>query len=292
MPTGFRFPGSRFAVQSAGRQLIWLALLLGFALSPVSAHQPRVIALAPHLAELVFAAGAGDALVGTVAWSDFPPEAAELPVIGDAFRLDLERIVGLNPDLALAWEGGTPTAAAERLERLGIRVIWIRTRTLDDIAAALMEVGRQFDAVESAQVAVRAYRAALAERPPATASAPIAVFYQVAEQPLYTLGGRHLINEVLERCGARNVFADLDVEAASVDLEAVLARAPRVIIAGSESDAMDPLRHWRKRQHYLPEAPVLIRVDPDTLVRPTPRIIDGIDQLCAALSGANVPVQE
>ncbi len=292
MPTGFRVPGSRAAVQASGQQLIWLALLLGFAFSPGFADQPRGIALAPHLAELVFAAGAGEALVGTVAWSDFPPEAAELPLIGDAFRLDLERIVGLNPDFALAWEGGTPTAAAERLERLGIRVIWIRTRTLDDIATALMEMGRQFDAVESAQAAARAYRAALAERPAAAASAPIAVFYQVAEQPLYTLGGHHLINEVLERCGARNVFADLDIEAAAVDLEAVLARAPRVIIAGSESDTLDPLRHWHKRQHYLPEAPALIRVDPDTLVRPTPRIIEGIDQLCAALSGADIPDQE
>lgn len=276
--------GSGFGVRAGltvGLVLV-LALALGGAAEPAGAKPPRVIALAPHLAELVFAAGAGESLVGTVAWSDYPAEAASLPVIGDAFRLDLERVIGLDPDIALAWEGGTPGAAAQRLEKLGIEVAWIRVRTLDDIGSALVELGRRLGYPERGQSAASDYRLALAKRPePSEARQP--VFYQVAERPLYTLGGRHILTEVLRRCGARNIFADLDVEAAAVDYEAVLARQPAVIVAGTEPDGDDPLQRWRRDRDHLPDDLSLIAVEPDTLIRPTPRIIEGIDLLCRLL---------
>lgn len=284
MPTGFRFRGSTCAVRAgSGLKLALLIVLgLGFTLSPAAAQPPRVIALAPHLAELVFAAGAGDALVGTVAWSDYPAAAADLPVIGDAFRLDLERIVGLNPDLALAWEGGTPAAAAKRLETLGIEVAWIRIRELADIGLSLIEIGERLGHPERGRAAAEDYRSALAARPqPPEPRQP--AFYQVSERPLYTLGGRHILTEVLARCGARNIFSDLDVEAAAVAYEAVLARQPQVIIAGTEPGGDDPLARWRRDLDLLPDAPTLIALDPDTLIRPTPRIIEGIDLLCGLI---------
>lgn len=270
----------------AGLTVKWvvlLALALGGAPESVEAQPPRVIALAPHLAELAFAAGGGEALVGTVAWSDYPSEAAALPVIGDAFRLDLERIVELDPDLALAWTGGTPEAAARRLETLGIEVIWIQIRTLDDIGAALIELGKRLGRPEQAGKAAHDYRSALAARPGPTSTAPQPAFYQVSERPLYTLGGRHILSEVLERCGARNIFANLDAEAVAVDLETVLARQPQVIIAGTEPGGADPLARWRRDRDYLPAQLTLIAVEPDTLIRPTPRIIEGIDLLCRLL---------
>ena len=253
------------------------------------AEKPRVIALAPHLAELVFAAGAGEALVGTVAWSDYPEQAAELPLIGDAFRLDLERIVGLNPDLALAWEGGTPAAAAERLAGLGIEVLWVRTRSLADIGKALRLLGDRLASAASASAAAERFLAALATYPPADPDRLIPAFYQVAERPLYTLGGRHIINEVLARCGLANVFADLDLEATAVDFEAVLARRPQVIVIGQEPGNASSLARWQRAQAHLPGAVRLIEIDPTTLIRPTPRIIEGIDQLCAELASADRP---
>jgi len=248
-----------------------------------------VIALAPHLAELVFAAGAGEALVGTVAWSDYPEQAAELPLIGDAFRLDLERIVGLNPELALAWEGGTPPAAAERLSGLGIEVLWIRTRSLDEIAGALSLLGERLGNPAAAEAAAGAFMADLAARPAAASERLRPAFYQVSERPLYTLGGRHIINEVLARCGLANIFADLDLEAAAVDFEAVLARRPQVIVISQEPGNASPLARWQRAQSQLPDAVRLIEVDPTTLIRPTPRIIEGIDRLCAELEPAADP---
>ena len=271
---------------SRGGWCSWLrALTLAAALfgQPAWAEPPRVIALAPHLAELVFAVDAGETLVGTVAWSDYPPEAAELPRIGDAFRLDLERIIGLDPDIALAWEGGTPAAAAERLAGLGIELVWVRTRSLEEIATALTELGRHLGRPDAARAAVDRFRRALAARPVQPTETRIPAFYQVSDRPLYTLGGRHIINEVLARCGARNVFADLDSEAAAVDFEAVLARRPLLIIAADEPGQADRLARWRSNRSSLPDQARLIEVNPDTLIRPTPRIIEGLDELCAAI---------
>lgn len=304
MPTGFRASGSGFRIPASGFgvrgsgfrvqrraawRLGWLALLLvlGLSVSPLRAEPPRVIALAPHLAELVFAAGAGQTLVGTVAWSDYPAAATALPRIGDAFRLDLERILGLDPQLALAWDGGTPSAAAERLERLGVEVVWVRTRTLDDIARALIELGQRLGHPDAGLQAGQAFQTALAARRHPAPESPIPAFYQVSERPLFTLGRRHIINEILGYCGAYNVFYDLDVEAAAVDREAVLARQPQLIIAGQETGQTDPLARWRRDRDALPATLQLLAVDPDTLIRPTPRIIDGIDQLCAAIGGAD-----
>lgn len=263
-----------------------LMLLLGLLVTAPAAlaERPRVIALAPHLAELVFAAGAGDALVGTVAWSDYPAEAAQLPLIGDAFRLDLERILGLDPELALAWEGGTPMAAAERLSGLGIEVLWIRTVELADIAAALRLLGQRLDSETTANAAADAFVRDLSTRPGMDSELLQPAFYQVAERPLYTLGGRHLINEVLARCGLRNIFSDLDLEAAAVDFEAVLARQPEVILISQEPGNASTLARWLRAQPQLPGSVQLIEIDPSTLIRPTPRIIDGIDQLCSALT--------
>ncbi len=299
--SGFRLAASGFAVRGSGFRvqrraawrLGWLALLLvlGLSASPLRAEPARVIALAPHLAELVFAAGAGDALVGTVAWSDYPPEASALPVIGDAFRLDLERILGLDPHLALAWEGGTPIAAAERLSELGIEVVWIRTRSLDDIAEALIELGQRLGQAAAGRAAADRFLSALAQRAPAPQAPLVAAFYQVSERPLFTLGGRHIINESFARCGAYNVFADLDIEAVAVDLEAVLARQPQLIVAGQDGSQADPLARWQRERAALPANLRLLTIDPDILIRPTPRIIAGIDRLCATLGASEAPLR-
>lgn len=265
-------------------KLVLLPLLMALALSGAAnlaqAQPPRIITLAPHLAELVFAAGASETLIGTVAWSDYPAAAATLPRIGDAFRLDLERIMLLNPDLALAWTGGTPAASVRRLESLEIEVVWISTRTLDDIELALIQLGERLGSEESGKRAAADFRDALDARPPFPPEIRQPAFYQVSDRPMITLGGRHILGQVLHRCGAYNVFSDLDSEASAVDFEAVLARRPAFIIAGTEPDDTDVLERWRQHRDLLPDEVRFIEIEPDTLIRPTPRIIDGIDRLC------------
>jgi len=255
-----------------------LGLLLGWSIAAAS-DGVRVISMAPHLTELAFAAGVGDRLVGVVDWSDYPPEASELPSIGDAFRFDLERIMALAPDAALAWRGGTPTRATESLEGLGIEIIWIETQTLADIGTALEVIGTELGHPESGLAAARNFRSGLAEFDQ-TQGEPFSVFYQVSARPLFTLGKRHVINEVFALCGLENIFADLETEAAVVDFEAVLSAEPSFIIAGHDGTGPDPLQAWRDARWFGSEPPQLHTVDPSLLVRPTPRILEGINRVC------------
>ncbi len=279
--TGSTFPDRSRHRRLPGRIryfLITLALLSGSA----QADESRAISLAPHLTELVFAVGAEERLVGVVEYSDYPPEALELPVIGDAFRFDLERIMGLQPDKALAWRGGTPEAVTEQLNQLGIEVVWIETRTLDQIAGALEAVGEALGKAQAGRHAAEQFRSELvaASHTQHAQREPKRVFYQVSARPLYTLGGRHVINEVFSRCNMTNVFDSLDIEAAVVDREAVLAAAPDLIIAGAAPGEDDPLEDWRNSTLVQKSQTALHTVDPDLLIRPTPRIIQGINHLC------------
>ncbi len=260
-----------------------LGLALWVGLSPSLAQTPRAITLAPHLTELVYAVDGESALVGVVAWSDYPEAATDLPQIGDAFRFNLERIAMLEPSVALAWRGGTDQAVAQRLASMDIEVVWIEIRSLDDIAQALVDVGQALGQAERGERAAAKFRSALADRPPFPEDQRRPAFYQVSEQPLFTLGKRHIFSELLHHCGAYNVFDDLDVEAAAVEFETVIARQPEVIIAGSQTGHQDALARWREFRELLPDNVKLIEVDPDTLIRPTPRIIGGIDQLCQKL---------
>lgn len=266
------------------------AALLAFALLcryvvPLHAEPPRIVSLAPHLTELAFAAGVGDRLVGAVEWSDYPEAAAALPRIGDAFRFDFEAVMRLNADTALAWADGTPAAAIDTLQRLGLKVHSIRTGSLDEIGEALRQIGRIGQRPRLGERAAMAFGervAAFSARAQAKDPKPgVRVFYQISKRPLFTLGGRHVINEIFRLCGAVNIFETVDAAALTVDVEAVLARAPLAILAGGQEADPGPLEHWR-RDGVTPAARCghLRIVDPDLLVRPTPRILEGAAMLC------------
>lgn len=250
-----------------------------------NAAAPRIVSLAPHLTELAFDAGAAERLVGAVEWSDHPAAARELPRIGDAFRFDAETILSLGATDAIAWQGGTPRSSQRQLEALGLTVHAIEIRTLDQIGEALRVLGRLAGTSAAADAAARRYRARLERlRAEARRGVPVTVFYQVSQRPLFTLGGRHVFNEVLALCGARNVFADLDVEAAAVGIEAVVDAAPDVILVGADRRPAEASAAWSSRT----EIPAVrcgrvLEVDADSLVRPTTRLLDGAEELCARL---------
>jgi iron complex transport system substrate-binding protein len=275
----FRVYGLRFTGGARWRFALLAGLLLS---SSLVAEGPRVISMAPHLTEMAFAVGAGDKLVGVVDWSDFPPEATALPSIGDAFRFDLERIMALAPDLALAWRGGTPLRAVVRLEELGIEILWIESRSLEQIAEALVILGQRLGTAEAGARAATEFRTALAdlENAAAAKTSNLRVFYQASARPLYTLGGHHVINEVFALCGLENIFADLDIEATVVDFEAVVAARPDLIIAGVENSTNAPLADWKDSDLIDLGQTTLHQVEPTLLVRPTPRIIEGIEYIC------------
>ncbi len=251
----------------------------------LSAPAARIVSLAPHITELVYAAGAGSRIVGVVRFSDFPAEAARLPSVGDAARVDVERILYLKPDLVLAWQSGNPVRDIDRLERMGVPVFVTEPRRLPDIARLLATIGRLAGTLEQAQRAEReftnridALEAAFARRP------TVRVFYEIWHRPLLTVGGAHLIDDVLRRCGGRNVFARERSLTPAVSYEATLAAQPDVILGGgSEGDARAFRARWRDAgAGRLRDTPVF-HVAPDLIQRPTPRIADGAQAVCDAL---------
>lgn len=246
---------------------------------------PRIATLAPHLAELVYAAGAGDTLVGVSAFSNYPEAVKALPLVGDAFAVDREQLALLRPDLLLAWESGTPQHTVAELRGLGHRVEVVRTRRLEDVAAALREIGRLTGRERVADAAARRFQAELARLKQAhRGTEPIRVFYQVSPQPLYTVNARHYVSELIELCGGRNIFADLGKLAASVSEESVLARDPELLLAGRVDAYDDPFAQWRR----WPEMAAnrygnALYVPADLLARATPRLTQAAAAICSGL---------
>lgn len=243
----------------------------------------RIISLAPHVTEVLFSAGAGAQVVGVVSYSDYPPQAANLPLVGSYDRFDLEQILALKPDLIIGWRSGNPQAALLQLQQLNIPVYLSEPRSFADIASNLERFGVLAGTSEVATLRARQFVDELeALQSRYQNSLEVSVFYQVWKEPLMTFNGDHLFNRVLQLCGGRNLFVDLPRLASSVDIEAVLKADPEVIIVGEINRAwIEDWRRWATLRAVKTER--LYALNQDVLVRPTIRILDGVRQVCAVL---------
>ncbi len=254
--------------------------------APRASYQ-RIVTLAPNLTELVYAVGAGDLLVGVSDWSDYPPAALELPVIGDAFTVDQEQLALLEPDLLLVWESGTPAHTIDELRGAGFSVEVIRTRGLVDVAKAMQRIGALTGHEGQADAAAADYRRQLADlRDEYADSEPITVFYQVSRRPLYTINREHYVSELIGICGGTNVFDDLGELAPTITVEAVVDRVPEIMLASTDAgdEAFSEWQRWpsipanRYNNHFLLPA--------DELARATPRLVVAGRAMCLALQQA------
>ncbi|RZF28846.1 cobalamin-binding protein [Paraburkholderia sp. UYCP14C] len=253
----------------------------------LAAPAQRVISLAPHVTELLYAAGGGPKMVGAVSYSDYPPEAKQLPRVGDNKSLDLERIVALKPDLIVVWRHGNAQRQLERLRELHVPLFFSEPRRLDDIAVSLTKLGRLLGTSASADAAAAAYRDDIARLRAQYANRPaVSVFYQVWDRPLMTLNGEHMISDVITLCGGRNVFADLQPLVPTVSTEAVLAANPQAIVTAAPGatrpdTTLPQLDTWRAWPGLAAVANHnLFAIDGDLINRPAPRIAQGARQLC------------
>jgi iron complex transport system substrate-binding protein len=243
----------------------------------------RIVSIAPHLTELLFAAGAGDRVVAVSEWSDHPAAAKALPRIGDAVRLDLERIVALRPDLVVVWANGSAPPQLARLRAAGLPVFASAGRDLAHIATTLRSFGRLAGTEAAAEARAAAFEAELAAlRATYAGRRPLRVAYQIWSEPLMTVNGQHPISEALALCGARNVFADLPQPVPQVDAEAVVAARPDAIVTGRlPAGRPDGLDRWRGLRTL--QGTALLTVNPDTLHRATDRMAAGVRELCEVL---------
>jgi iron complex transport system substrate-binding protein len=242
----------------------------------------RIVSLAPHLTEQLFAIGAGARIVATTDFADYPAEARALPRVARAHSVDLERIAAARPDLIVVWGSGFPPATLAALRRLGVPVFVDEPSSLDGIAASLLRLGQLTGAAGAAEAAAK-FRASIDRLRARYASRPeVSVFYQVWPQPLMTLGGRHVLSEGLRACGARNIFENLAPIAPQVSVEAVLAADPQMIVA-AEPGGVDrgALKMWQRfGEQRAVAGGHLVTVDADRINRHTPRLVDELAVLC------------
>ena len=239
----------------------------------------RIVSLAPHLTELLYAAGAGSKVVGAVEFSDFPPEAKTLPRVGNDALIDLEAVLALRPDLVIAWPNPGTIRAVNRLAELKLPVFRSEPRELEDIAGTLSRLGVLSGTELQADRAAAAFRARAAELEKRYSRRPtVRVFYEVWDRPLITVNGDHVISKVIRLCGGENVFAGLPGIAPQIDREAVLRANPAVIV-GSDAISLDDWKAYpvTRQLHRLPAA---------LIERHTPRILEGAKRLCFILEGA------
>ena len=245
----------------------------------------RIISLAPNLTELLFAAGAGARLVGTVAYSDFPAPARRVARVGDSSAIDVERVVALKPDVVLAWRSGNPPGTIAKLEQLGVRVFVTEPGTLEAIADEIVLFGRIAGTDDVAGKAAAQFRREItALRHDYQGRRPVSVFYQVWHEPLMTVNSKQVITEVIDLCGGRNIFAGLPALVPRVSLEAVLAANPEAIVTASDQPAAEALANWSNWQQLRAVRDAnLVVIPPDDISRPTPRLLNGARRLCAQL---------
>ena len=248
----------------------------------VTAPARRVVSLIPATTELLFAIGAGPLLVGRTAWCDYPPAAAAVPNLGDGIAPNAEAVLATRPDLVILYNSAQNAAIAGRLRGLGIAALRLNTDTLGDVSRVARLLGRLTGHAAGADSVAAVFDTALTHATAHALPSRPKVLLLVWEQPPMTIGRGSFLNELVERAGGTNLFADVASSAGTVSIEAVAARDPDLILtttAGPAAFARRPewqaVRAVRERR-FLP-------VVGSQFDRPSPRAPAAIRELARRL---------
>ncbi|MGN7610707.1 cobalamin-binding protein [Magnetococcales bacterium HHB-1] len=246
----------------------------------------RIISLAPHVTEMLFAIGAGERIIGAVNYSDYPPEAKKIPQVGGYHRLDLEKIYALKPDLIIAWSGGNEKHQVDTLQKLGFTLFISEPHRVRDVFHEMTQMARLTGTKEIADRVVKQLKTRwqmLHQR--YAHKKPVRVFYQLWNRPLMTINRDHLIRDLIHQCGGVNVFDHLNSLIPKIGVEAVIQANPDVIIAsGMNESRPDWLDHWRGwRTLTAVKGSHLYFIPPDLIQRHAPRVLQGAERMCKIL---------
>jgi iron complex transport system substrate-binding protein len=243
----------------------------------------RVVALAPHLTEIIYAIKAESSLVATVSYSNYPIQAKSIPRVGGYNNIDLEAIISYKPDLVVAWKSGNNPNQIEKIKSLGIPVFLNEPRVISDVARTALRLGTLMGVEQQANHFSNQFQSKLLElKHKYQDKADVTLFYQIWHQPIMTVNGEHLISDAIRTCGASNIFADVPVLAPTINIEAVLKNNPEMIVAGGMGNKQpDWLNDWKRwpelravKNHHL------YFINSDLLHRHGPRILQGTEILC------------
>jgi len=244
----------------------------------------RVISLAPSITEIVFALEQGNRLKAVTRYSDYPHEATQLPRIGSYVRLDIERIVALNPDLCIATKDGNPKAIIDRLASLNIPVYVVDPHSLNTILETIREIGTILNADDRAITLTTSMRARIqrVKSRVAQVNHRPRVFFQIGVSPIVSVGTETFIHELIEIAGGKNL-AEGPLAYPRFSREQVLTLKPEVLIITSmaRQAVFEQVKaQWRR----WPNIPAvrddrIHLVDSDLFDRPSPRLVNGLELL-------------
>ena len=244
----------------------------------VPAQPQRIVSLAPSITEILFALGAGDRVAGVTSYCDYPPEARQKPSVGDTLKPGVERIVALNADLAIISTSSQVEASFRKLEDLGIPVYVTNPRTIDGVVESIDRIGELIGARERAHELTDELRRRIThvETRSAEASRP-SVLVILGTEPLITAGAGSFINDLINRAGARSISAEDKADYPQYSIETAVARQPEIIFLQAGGNELIE----RLRQTPAARSNRVYHIDDDLLLRPGPRIVDGLEQLAA-----------
>lgn len=249
----------------------------------------RIVSLSPGATEMLFAAGAGDKVIATVEYADEPAAARRIPRIGDAAAIDMERLVALRPDVVIIWPGGGNAAQIAKIARLGVPLYRQEVDALRDLPQSLRRLGVLAGTSGVAESNARSLEQRLnAIEHQYAGGRRLTVLLQVWNHPIYTVGATQIMSDALRLCGARNVFDDLKVPGPAVDVEAVIARDPDVIVAAAPRGAGAAwLADWKRFPDLRAvRADRLIAFEDDGFSRLGPSVVSATEGLCRVLTRA------
>ena len=243
----------------------------------------RIVALAPHIVEMLFDIGAGEQIVGTVEYADYPKQANLIPRVGGHHSLQVEKILALQPDLVIAWQSGNNSDDLAQLKRLGINVVYSNPGKVDDVAASLRHFGKLLHKEQQAEQVAQAFEQRLASiREKYQHKSKVKVFYQLWSAPMMTINKNTLIHQLIGLCQGHNVFANNPTDYPQISVENVMLLQPEVIILPDEkSDKPQPVVNWQKWLEIpAVKANAFIHVNADLLHRFSTRMLTGVEDMC------------
>ncbi len=255
--------------------------------SVLAAPATRIIALSPHSVEMLYAIGAGENIIATADYADYPEAAKAIPRIGGDYGVQIERVLTLNPDLIVLWDSGNRAEDINQLKNLGFNLYISSPKHLEDVASELEQLGKLTGHEQQAQQLAGDYRAELASLKKANAAkAAPRVFYQLWSTPLMTISKDSWVQQIIEVCHGQNVFFDAASDYPQVSLENVLLTLPEVILQTNEEAYVKGLdwQSWNDipavKNHHI------YQLNADLLHRASPRALLGVRSLCDVLDRA------
>ena len=262
---------------------VYVLLCLFLASYSSFATEQRIVALAPHIVEMLFDIGAGENIVGTVEYADYPEAALTIPRVGGYHGIQIEKVLALKPDLVMVWQSGNKVSDIEQMEKMGLNIIYSLPHNIEDVASELRHLGKAIGHEEQAEVVANNYTKKLEKlRQDHANIKPMKVFYQLWPEPMRTINKETIINQMIEVCQGQNVFADNPTAYPQIGIENVIVAQPEIIIYPDEKSAIEqPIIDWLK----WPEIPAVkhnrfIHINADLLHRFSTRMLEGIEDMC------------